>query len=394
MNIFVINSGSSSLKYQLIDPDKDEILCKGLVDRIGNKSSISYKYLKNGSWDEVKQDIEIKNHEDALKHVIALLTDKNVGVISSKDEIYAIGHRILHCGEHYKESVLVSDTVIDVINECMPLGPLHLPANLAGILACNDIFPGKKQVAVFDTAFHQTMPPEAFFYAIPRRLYDKYKIRRYGFHGTSYRYISLKLSEVYPSAKKVIVCHLGNGSSICAIKNGHSIDTSMGFTPLEGLVMGTRSGDIDPAVVAFIARNEKMSADDVEKMLNKESGLGGISTISSDMRDLWAEENKGNATAKTTIDLFSYRIKKYIGAYAAALGGVDAIVFTGGIGQNAYYVRERALKGLEYLGVDLDCERNKQNDVLVSKDNSRVKVFVLETNEELMIAKDTERLSK
>lgn len=394
MNIFVINSGSSSLKYQLIDPDKDEILCKGLVDRIGNKSSVSYKFQKDGNWEEKKEEIEIKNHEDALAHVIRLITDKKIGVIKSKDEIYAIGHRVLHCGEHYKESVVVDDKVIRVINECMPLGPLHLPANLAGIIACNDIFPGKKQVAVFDTAFHQTMPPEAYFYAIPRDLYDKYKIRKYGFHGTSYRFISLKLSEIYPSAKRVIVCHLGNGSSVCAIKDGKSVDTSMGLTPLEGLVMGTRSGDLDPAVIAFIARNEKKTADDVEKMLNKESGLIGISKISSDMRDLWAEENKGNHVAKTTIDLFSYRIKKYIGSYAAALGGVDAIVFTGGIGQNAYYVRERSLAGLEYLGVSVDSEKNKHNDTVISKDSSKVKVFVLETNEELMIAKDTERLCR
>lgn len=399
MNIFVINAGSSSLKYQLIDTKKDQLLCKGLVDRIGVKgsgalSAVSYKYFKDGDWKEVSEDTLVKNHEDALKIVLDKMVSKSVGVIKSRDEISAIGHRVVHGGEFFSDSVIIDKKVLDKVKECIPLGPLHNPANISGIEACDDLFPGKKQVAVFDTAFHQTMPPEAYFYAIPRNLYDMYKIRKYGFHGTSYRFISLKLSEIYPSAKKVIVCHLGNGSSICAIRNGHSIDTSMGFTPLEGLVMGTRSGDLDPAVVAFIARNEKLSADDVEKMLNKESGLMGISKISSDMRDLWAEDKKGNKIAKTTIDLFSYRIRKYIGAYAAALGGVDAIVFTGGIGQNAFYVRERALHGLEYLGVDIDMEKNTHNDAVITKDNSKVKVFVLETNEELMIAKDTERLCK
>ncbi|MBN2881694.1 acetate kinase [Candidatus Woesearchaeota archaeon] len=394
MNIFVINSGSSSLKYQIINPDEESVLCKGQVDRIGIGPILIYKYTKDGEKKELEENIQADNHEEALKEVIKKITDPNIGVIKSLDEIHAIGHRVVHGGEVFKESVVIDDQVIEGIKACIPLGPLHNPANLAGITACFDLFPNKKQVAVFDTTFHQSMPEKAFYYGIDKDYYDKYKIRRYGFHGTSYKFITQEVAEKFPDVKKMVVCHLGNGASVCAIDNGKSIDTSMGFTPLEGLMMGTRSGDLDPAIIHFLCKNENISTDEMDSILNKKSGLGAFSKISSDMRDLWGKENEGDARAKLTINLFSYRIMKYIGSYIAALNGVDAVVFTGGIGEKAYYVRERALSGFGYLGLKLDSEKNKACEEVISADDSTVKVLVLGTNEELMIAKETENLTK
>lgn len=393
MKVFVLNAGSSSLKYQIIDVEEQKIICKGMVDRIGNGTTLIYKYgFDVNNPQTITQEIDANNHEDSLKKVIEKIVDSKVGVLKSVDEISAIGHRVVHGGEFFKDSTIIDDKVIDSIKKCIPLGPLHNPANLSGIMACEDLFPNKKQVAVFDTAFHQTMPKEAYFYGIDKKFYDKYSIRRYGFHGTSYKFISEELKKTNPELKKIIVCHLGNGASMCAINNGKSIDTTMGFTPLEGLMMGTRSGDLDPAIVSFLCENENLTPKEVDTLLNKKSGLGSFSQISSDMRDIWGKENEGIEHAKTTIDLFSYKIKKYIGAYTAALGGLDAIIFTGGIGENAYYVRSRALRNLEYLGVELDENQNKNNAFEINSPSSKVKVFVMPTNEELMIAKETKRL--
>ena len=394
MKVFVLNAGSSSLKYQIIDVEEQKIICKGMVDRIGNGTKLIYKYgFDTEEPKTITQDIDANNHEESLKRVIEKIIDSEIGVLNSVDEIDAIGHRVVHGGEFFKDSTLINEEVISSIKKCIPLGPLHNPANLSGIMACEDLFPNKKQVAVFDTAFHQSMPKEAYFYGIDKNFYDKYSIRRYGFHGTSYKFISEELAKTNSELKKIIVCHLGNGASMCAIKDGKSIDTTMGFTPLEGLMMGTRSGDLDPAIVTFLCENENLSPKEVDTLLNKKSGLGSFSQISSDMRDIWEKENEGVEHAKTTIDLFSYKIKKYVGAYAAALGGLDAVIFTGGIGENAYYVRSRALKDLDFLGINIDEEKNKNNDILINSSESKVKVFVMPTNEELMIAKETKRLA-
>jgi len=380
LKIFVLNSGSSSLKFQLFENEK--VICKGMVDRIGESSIL----ILNG----IKENKKLKDHSEALKEIIFLLIKEKI--INSRNDIDAIGHRVVHGGEYFKDSVLINSDVIKKIKKCISLAPLHNPANLSGILACKKLFSGKKQVAVFDTAFHQSMPKEAYYYGINKKFYDKYSIRRYGFHGTSYKYISEQIKKTNKKLKNIIVCHLGNGASICAIKNNKSIDTSMGFTPLEGLIMGTRSGDIDPAIISFISEKEKLGVNQVINLLNKDSGLKTFSNISSDMRDIWKKENEGVIHAKTSIDLFSYRIKKYIGSYITALGGIDAIVFTGGIGENAFYVRSRSLSNLKFLGIELDEKKNKKNEHLISKKNSKVKIYVMQTNEELMICKDTIKL--
>jgi acetate kinase len=392
MKILVINCGSSSLKYQFIDMKDESVLAKGLVERIGIEGSV-LKHEKTGM---EKQTItaEMPNHEVALKLVMdALINDKH-GVIKDFKEIDAVGHRVVHGGEDFANSVLIDDKVMKSIEDCIDLAPLHNPPNIIGIKACQKLLPGVKMVAVFDTAFHQTMPDYAYMYAIPYEYYEKYKIRRYGFHGTSHRFVSKRASELM--GKKIeqcniITCHLGNGASVAAIKNGKTIDTSMGFTPLEGLIMGTRSGDIDPAVIPFLSEKEKMSIKEIDTLLNKKSGVLGVSGVSSDFRDIEGEAEKGNDRARLALDMFHTRVKKYIGAYMAELGNVDAVVFTAGLGENSAESRKEICKGLESLGIEIDVDANKTRgkEQLISKKNSKIKVFVIPTNEELVIARDT-----
>ncbi len=396
LKILVINAGSSSLKYQLFDMDTKDVLAKGACERIGiDGSKISQKV-------EGKPEYELcspmSNHGDAIKLVIDALTSKEYGVIASMDEIDAVGHRVLHAGKYYSESTIVTDDVKKVIRDCFDLGPLHNPANLTGIEACEKAMPGTPNVAVFDTAFGQTMDKKVFTYGIPYEYYEKYAIRRYGFHGISHNYVSqraLEFANLDKENGKVIVCHLGNGSSISASIGGKCVDTSMGLTPLEGLVMGTRSGDVDAAVVQFIANKENKTVDEVLNILNKKSGVLGISDVSSDFRDLEAAANEGNERAQLALDMFSYRVKKYIGSYAAAMGGVDAIVFTAGIGENTTIVRKAVTEGLEFLGVKLDDAKNNERskeERVISTAVSKVKLLVIPTNEELMIAQDTAKL--
>jgi len=394
MNILVINAGSSSLKYQFINMDSLAVIAKGLCERIGIEGSC-LKHTPEGK-DTVIIKNEMKNHEDAIGMVISALTDKDHGVISSMDEISAVGHRVVHGGEYFSDSILIDENVKKTIEECIDLAPLHNPANLTGIVACEKVIPNAPQVAVFDTAFHQTMPPEAYLYAIPYKYYENYKIRRYGFHGTSHKYVSERAAKLLGKPLeelKLITLHLGNGSSIAAIKNGKSIDTSMGFTPLAGLLMGTRSGDIDPAIVTFIADKEGLDTKEVNDVLNKESGVLGISGISSDFRDLESAAAT-NKRAKLALDMFNYRVKKYIGQYAVALGGVDAIIFTAGIGENNCVMRSELVSDLACLGLKIDEEKNKQRgiDIDVSADDALVKTLVIPTNEELMIALDTKKI--
>jgi len=392
MKILVINCGSSSLKYQFIDMKDESVLAKGLVERIGIEGSV-LKHEKTGM---EKQTItaEMPNHEVALKLVMDALINESYGVIKDFKEIDAVGHRVVHGGEDFANSVLIDDKVMKSIEDCIDLAPLHNPPNIIGIKACQKLLPGVKMVAVFDTAFHQTMPDYAYMYAIPYEYYEKYKIRRYGFHGTSHRFVSKRASELM--GKKIEQCniitrHLGNGASVAAIKNGKTIDTSMGFTPLEGLIMGTRSGDIDPAVIPFLSEKEKMSIKEIDTLLNKKSGVLGVSGVSSDFRDIEGEAEKGNDRARLALDMFHTRVKKYIGAYMAELGNVDAVVFTAGLGENSAESRKEICKGLESLGIEIDVDANKTRgkEQLISKKNSKIKVFVIPTNEELVIARDT-----
>lgn len=395
MKILVINCGSSSLKYQLIDMKNEAVLVKGLAERIGIDGSILTHKRPNA--EPVVIEKPMANHEIAIQMVLDALRDKEYGVIASLDEISAVGHRVVHGGDKFSKSVVIDASVIEGIRECIPLGPLHNPANLMGIEACQKLMPTVKQVAVFDTAFHQTMPDTAYMYALPYEYYNKYKLRRYGFHGTSHRFVSLKAAEMLGTKNfKLITCHLGNGASLAAIKDGKCIDTSMGLTPLEGLIMGTRCGDMDPAIVTFLMEKEGLSATKMDSLMNKKSGMLGISGISSDFRDIEAEADKGNTQAALSLEMFAYRVRKYIGAYATSLGGVDAIVFTAGVGENSDTMRASICKGLDFLGVKLDTEKNKKRGEarFIEATDSKVKIMVIPTNEELMIAKDTLELVK
>lgn len=392
MNILVINCGSSSLKYQLINAESEKVLAKGICERIGiDGSNITYK--PDGG-DKLKKEAAMPTHTQAIKLVLEALTDPQTGVIKDLSEVGAVGHRVVHGGEKFTSSTLLTEETIQAVEECNDLAPLHNPANLIGIRACQELMPGVPMVGVFDTAFHQTMPEEAYFYGIPYEYYEKYKIRRYGFHGTSHSYVSKRVAEIlgkpYESLK-TIVCHLGNGSSVSAVKDGKSIDTSMGFTPLEGLVMGTRSGDIDPAIVEFLAKKENLDIEGVMDILNKKSGVLGLSQISSDFRDLEDAQAEGNPQAIRAMKVFEYRVKKYIGAYAAAMDGVDAIAFTAGVGENGPITRTAVCKHLSYLGITLDEEKNSKRgeDLVITTPDSKVKVLVIATNEELAIARET-----
>ncbi len=394
MNVLVINAGSSSLKYQLFDMKTNEVRAKGLCERIGIDGK--YKHEANGK--KVTGDTPMATHADAIRHLTKMLLDEEYGVIKSMSEIDAVGHRVLHGGQKFSQSVRVNDKVIEAIKECIPLGPLHNPANLMGINACEEVMPGVPQVAVFDTAFHQTMPEKAYMYAVPYEYYEKYGVRRYGFHGTSHRYVSAQVAKVLgKDAKdlKIITCHLGNGSSLAAVMGGECVDTTMGLTPLEGMPMGTRSGVIDPAIVGFIAENENMTASEVVTMLNKKSGVLGISGVSSDFRDLEEAANNGNHRAQLALDMFTYSVKKFIGSYVAAMNGVDAIVFTAGVGENSDTVRKAICDGMDYLGIKIDDAKNSvRGTVDITAADSKVKVLVIPTNEELVIATDTMELVK
>ena len=397
MNILVINAGSSSLKYQLFDMETKEIKAKGLCERIGIDGKFTYKPQLEGKEALNAIDVAMPTHSEAIQAVLNALVDEKNGVVASMKEIDAVGHRVLHGGQKFSESVLINEPVIEAIKECIPLGPLHNPANLMGIEACAAVMPGVPQVAVFDTAFHQSMPKSSYMYAIPYEMYEKYGIRRYGFHGTSHRYVSGQAAELLGGAEgtKIITCHLGNGSSMAAVKDGKCFDTSMGLTPLEGVPMGTRSGSIDPAIVEVIANNEGMTPSQVLNMLNKKSGVMGLSGVSSDFRDLDSAAAEGNERAQLALDVFAYSVKKYIGSYAAALGGCDAIVFTAGLGENSPEMRAKIASGLEYMGIEIDLEKNaKRGTVDITGANSKVKVFVIPTNEELVIAMDTEAIVK
>ncbi len=398
MKVLVINCGSSSLKYQLIDMATEESLAQGLVERIGIEGSVLTQKVEGKDKYIVKE--QMKDHKDAIRLVLAALVDENNGVIKSMDEISAVGHRVVHGGEKYKESVVINDEVKANIEECFKLAPLHNPANMIGIKACEELMPNTPMVAVFDTAFHGTMPEDAYLYALPYELYEKHGIRKYCFLGTSHKYVSQTCAEVMGrdiKDLKIITCHLGNGASLCAVKNGVSVDTSMGFTPLEGLAMGTRCGNIDPAIVTFLMKEEGLSVDEVNDLLNKKSGVLGISGISSDFRDIEdAAFNKDDRRAKLALKIFEYKIRTTIGAYAAAMGGVDAIVFTAGVGENGPETREKCLEGLEFLGVEIDREANNVRGKVreISKAGCKVKAFVIPTNEELVIARDTLELIK
>lgn len=392
MKVLVINCGSSSLKFQLIDSEDDSVLAKGLCERIGMAGS-RLVYSPAAQEKEIINE-DMQNHKKAVELVIAALTDKNKGVIESLADVDAVGHRIVHGGEKFAGSVCIDDEVIEAIEACNDLAPLHNPANLIGILSCRELMPDTPMVAVFDTAFHQTIPAKAYLYGLPYRYYEDYKVRRYGFHGTSHSFVSEKTAQLLGKPYeelKTIVCHLGNGASICAVKGGKSVDTSMGLTPLEGLIMGTRSGSIDPAIVEFIADKENKTIEEVMNLLNKESGVLGLSGIGSDFRDIMEAMDKGNERAKLTLDAYCYQVVKYIGAYTAAMNGVDAIAFTAGLGENNSYVRKKICEYLDYLGVKIDDTQNEKmgEDVIISTADSKVKVLVVPTNEELKIARET-----
>lgn len=396
MKILVLNCGSSSLKYQLIDMSSGEsVLAKGLCERIAIEGSV----LKHSRPE--KEDFTLtkpmKDHTDAVRMVLDALLDADHGVIGSIEEVNAVGHRVVHGGEFFSDSVVITEKVKEAIQACCELAPLHNPPNLIGINACEELMPGVPQVAVFDTAFHQTMPEKAFLYAIPYELYEKYKIRKYGFHGTSHKYVAMKAAELLGKpldSLKIITCHLGNGASVCAIDKGKSVDTSMGFTPLEGLTMGTRSGDLDPAVVGYLMEKEGLSAKEVDNLLNKKSGVLGVSGVSSDFRDIEGASKEGNKRARLALDQFHYRVAKYAGEYAAAMNGVDAIVFTAGLGENGIGNREAICEYFGYLGLFVDKDKNnvRGKDVDFSTPDSKVKALIIPTNEELMIARDTNAL--
>ncbi|EET61713.1 acetate kinase [Marvinbryantia formatexigens DSM 14469] len=392
MNVLVINCGSSSLKYQLINSDSEEVLAKGLCERIGIDGRLVYQ--KAGCDKEITE-AAMPTHKQAIQMVLDALVNEKTGAIKSLKEVEAVGHRVVHGGEKFASSVVINDEVLKAIEECNDLAPLHNPANLIGINACAELMPGVPMVAVFDTAFHQTMPEKAYLYGLPYEYYEKYAVRRYGFHGTSHSFVSKHAAEFLGldlNDSKIIVAHLGNGASISAVQNGKCVDTSMGLTPLEGLVMGTRSGDIDPAIMEYIAKKENLDIAGVMNVLNKKSGVFGISKeLSSDFRDLEDAMNDGNKYAAAAIEVFSYRVAKYIGSYVAAMNGVDAIAFTAGIGENAPLVREKVLGYLGYLGITLDAEENKKRgeDLVISTADSKVKVAVIPTNEELAICRET-----
>ena len=398
MKVLVLNCGSSSLKYQLVDMDNEAVLCKGLVERIGIEGTI-LKHEKDGM--EGKHIVEepMKDHKDAIGHVLSAVADSKVGAVKEMSEIDAVGHRIVHGGEKFASSAVLTDEVVAAIKDCSDLAPLHNPANLMGVEACKAILPDVPMVAVFDTAFHQTMPKKSFMYGLPHELYTKHGVRRYGFHGTSHLYVSQKAAEMLgkkPEEVKIITCHLGNGASITAVDGGKSVDTSMGLTPLEGLIMGTRCGDIDPAIIPFVMKKEGLDADGVDKLMNKESGVYGMTGISSDFRDIEDAAAEGNELAINALDAYAQRVKKYIGAYAAEMNGVDAIVFTAGLGENGISMREMICADMDFMGIKLDAEKNnvRGKDRIISADDSKVKVLLIPTNEELMIARDTLRLSK
>lgn len=395
MITLVINCGSSSLKYQLIDMETEESMTQGLVERIGIEGSILTQ--KSKEKDKYVINTEIKDHKDAIKLVLEALVDEKYGVIKSMDQISAIGHRVVHGGEKYSKSVLINDEVLESIKECIVLAPLHNPPNIIGIEACKELMPNIPMVAVFDTAFHQTMPKHAYICPLPYELYEKYGVRKYGFHGTSHKYVSNKVAEVMGKDikdLKIITCHLGNGCSLAAVKGGKSIDTSMGFTPLAGVMMGTRSGSIDPSVISFLVEEQGYTIKDVNNLLNKQSGVLGISGVSSDFRDVVDAANKGNERAKLALDIFHYKVRAQIASYAGIMGGVDVIVFTAGIGENSSLTRKESLRGLEFLGFEIDDEKNSIRGEVqeISTESSRVKVYEIPTNEELMIARDTAEL--
>ena len=395
MNVLVINAGSSSLKYQLMDPDTNTVYAKGLCERIGIDGRLTHKIPSRG-YNETF-DIAMPTHAEAIQAVLDALLDGEHGVIKSVSEIDAVGHRVVHGGEAFAASVKIDDAVMKTIEECNPLAPLHNPANIIGIQACQKVMPGVPMVAVFDTAFHQTMPPVAYTYALPKEYYEKDKVRRYGFHGTSHRYVTERAAAMLGrpiEELKLISCHLGNGSSVTAVKGGKSVDTSMGFTPLAGLPMGTRSGDLDAGILEYLMGRYDMNITEMVNILNKKSGVLGVSGVSSDFRDLDDAAAKGNDHAELAVEMFEYDVKKYIGAYAAAMGGVDAIIFTAGIGENSADMRVHMVEGLEFMGVKIDVEKNncRGKEIDVSAEGSKVHVLVIPTDEELMIAKDTAAL--
>ncbi|NLM72752.1 MAG: acetate kinase [Clostridiaceae bacterium] len=395
MIILVVNAGSSSLKYQLFDMDNEIVMAKGLCDRIGIGGSLIKHSTHDGR--SVVKEIEMTTHKDAIAALIKVLTHEEWGVIKSLSEITAVGHRVVHGGEKFFSSVIIDDEVMKTLEECVELAPLHNPPNITGIKACQHILEGVPQVAVFDTAFHQTMPQKAYIYALPYEYYEKYKMRKYGFHGTSHKYVSERAAAMLGKPieeLKIVTCHLGNGSSIAAVDGGKVIDTSMGFTPLDGLAMGTRCGSIDPAVVTFLIQKEGLSAEEMDLIMNKKSGVLGISGVSSDFRDLDAAVEQGNQRAQLALDVFTYQVKKYIGSYACAMGGIDAVVFTAGIGENNAPLRKAMCEGLEFLGIAIDDEKNgiRGQEIDISKENAKVRVLVIPTNEELAIAKETKKL--
>ena len=398
MKILVLNCGSSSIKYALYNMDDKSVMTSGGAERVGLDGAFVKVKMPNGEKKQIMHDIP--EHTEGVKFIFSLLTDPEIGVIKDLKEIDAVGHRMVHGGEKFNKSVVLTDEVLETFEECIDLAPLHNPANLKGVKAVSELMPGLPQVGVFDTAFHQTMPAHSYLYAIPYELYEKYGVRRYGFHGTSHRYVSQRVCEflgVNPADKKVITCHIGNGGSIAAVDGGKCVDTSMGLTPLEGLMMGTRSGDIDGGAITFLEKKLGLDADGMSNLLNKKSGVLGVSGISSDMREIDAAVEQGNERAKIALDMYNYRIKKYVGAYAAAMGGCDIIVFTAGVGENQSSMREQVCAGMEYMGVKLDVEKNKTvrgEEAVISAPDSKVTVCVIPTDEELMIAKDTMALLK
>ena len=397
MNVLVINCGSSSLKYQVINSDTEQVLAKGLCERIGIDGRLVY--TPAGGEKEIS-NLDMPTHKQAIQYVIDALTNEKTGVIKSLDEIGAVGHRLVHGGEKFACSTLITEEVIKAVEECSDLAPLHNPANLIGVRACQELMPNTPMAGVFDTAFHQTMPLEAYMYGIPYEYYEKYKIRKYGFHGTSHSFVSKRMAQLLGKPiedLKIIVCHLGNGSSVCAVDGGKSVDTSMGLSPLEGLIMGTRSGDIDPSVMEFICKKENMDINGIMEVLNKKSGVKGLSGVSSDFRDLQAGAAEGNKRCEMAVDVFCYRVLKYIGAYVAAMNGVDAIAFTAGLGENDEIVRRKIVSRLGYLGIKLDEEVNdngRGKEIAISTPDSKVPVWIVPTNEELAIARETVALLK
>ena len=397
MEVLVINCGSSSLKFQLIDSDDEKVLAKGLCERIGiDKSSITYESVK---CDKITKEIDMPTHKEAINAVISALTDKEIGVINHMDEVKAVGHSVVHGGEYFSKSVIVDEDVLDKIEKCNYLAPLHNPANVIGIKACMEIMKDTPNVVVFDTAFHQTMPEKAYLYGIPRKYYEQYKIRRYGFHGTSHSYVSKRVAEIMEKPVedlKTIVCHLGNGASICAVDGGKSVDTSMGLTPLAGVMMGTRSGDIDPGILEVLSNITHKDISEITNVLNKQSGIAGLSEVSSDFRDITKAMEEWNEVAKSAFEAYIHTVIKFIGGYVAVMNGVDDIVFTAGVGENNSQVREEVCESLGYLGIKIDKEANKLRgeEVEISTKDSKVKVYVIPTNEELAIARETVALVK